>query len=296
MAEIGAPVIVSEPTTDGIELDYNGVSDAEGVKNGSARIVVATDKDFKNIVDTTVDGDFNGKLELGTTYYARVQAETMNGETGKYEMNYSKITTFETLPEGLTLSDIPDQPNHRVYTRFYKDFTEYVNKSLEGCTASIKGEPDGLGIEINSQNKLIIKGTPKEVGTFTITITLEDSEENVVSDSFKLRITPEPQPPKPDTDSPSTVLEPTIESGTDTTLDLAPGTVTDSDGKQNITVVLYTDAACTIEYGRAADGVFIGLTAGTSYWSKTEAQTMNGISKQWETSSSNAVEVKTDTI
>lgn len=68
---------------------------------------------------------------------------------------------------------------------------------------------------------------------------------------------------------------PTVESKTETTLDLAPGAVTDGDGKQNTTVVLYTDAACTTEYGRAVNGVFTGLSNGTTYWGKTEAQTKN---------------------
>ena len=95
------------------------------------------------------------------------------------------------------------------------------------------------------------------------------------------------------TDHASIITAPTLASVTDRTATVTPGTLTDIDGVQNVTVKLYSDAAGTTLVAAAVNGAFTGLTASTHYYAREEGQAKNNTTGLFEDKHSAMVDVYT---
>ena len=94
-------------------------------------------------------------------------------------------------------------------------------------------------------------------------------------------------------DGATTITVPTLDSKTDTTINTTVGTFSDTDGVQNVTVELYSDAGLTTLVTSATNWDFTGLSANTTYYVVTKWEAFNATTSSWETKRSSALSVTT---
>lgn len=87
-------------------------------------------------------------------------------------------------------------------------------------------------------------------------------------------------------DATCTVPLPSFVNRTSSSLNLTAGSVTDTDGVQNVTVELFSDSGASGSLGTNVAGDFSGLSNSTDYWARTNADCKNGANSQWEAKTS----------
>jgi hypothetical protein len=94
-------------------------------------------------------------------------------------------------------------------------------------------------------------------------------------------------------DAATTVTAPVLSSKTTSTINVTPGTFSDTDGVQQVVVALY-NATRTTRLATAANGQFSGLAAATAYSLRMEGQAKNGTSGLFEDKTSGWTDVVTE--
>ncbi|MFK7780210.1 MAG: discoidin domain-containing protein [Candidatus Gracilibacteria bacterium] len=97
-------------------------------------------------------------------------------------------------------------------------------------------------------------------------------------------------------DSISVVGNPTLETKTDTTIDLLAGTFTDTDGVQNVTIELYSDSGLINLIGSDANGQFASLLPSTDYYGVTKGEAYNLATTSWEIKRSSGFFITTEVV
>ena len=86
---------------------------------------------------------------------------------------------------------------------------------------------------------------------------------------------------------------PSFDSKTTSTINTTIGTFTDTDGVQNVTVGLYSDAGLGTLLQTSVSGDFTGLTTGTTYYLSTIGEALNATTSVWQAKKSASLSVTT---
>lgn len=173
----------------------------EGQKQGLS-VVPATGKIFvggwltqqpssRGILKST-DNGFSWTLVLNTGNFNPWHLYTPNGYTGWAACFGGAIYRYDYV-EPPVVQSIPD-----ALIQLGESFAYQVQATGMGLEYSMSGHPTGLNIGLYSG---LIQGTPIEGGSFPVTVTVQDTDINVVNTIFNLRVNRKPQfiPPLPPT-------------------------------------------------------------------------------------------------